>query len=202
MSALNVTITRMTPEEYLEAERKAEFKSEYYDGFVFAMAGTSPMHSTIVFNLAGELRQALKGRKCFAAVADTRVRIPAGTLYTYPDIVVTCSEAQFADDQKDTLVNPAIIIEVLSQSTELRDRSSKFAQYRTIDSLREYVLVSQTSARVERYERREDGKWLLSDYAGLADVCKFESLDCEVPLADIYENVSFPEPTTVLVNRT
>jgi Uma2 family endonuclease len=181
-------ITRMTAEEYLAAERAAEFRSEYYDGCVYAMAGTSFPHSLITTNLSGELRQALR-RRCFVMSIDARVRVSPEKVFTYPDVVVVCGEPKFADDQKDTLLNPTLIIEVLSPSTEAHDRGFKFARYRELESLREYVLVSQTEPRVEKFTRQAGGQWVLSDYVGLEAVCRFESVGCEVALADIYENV-------------
>jgi Uma2 family endonuclease len=182
-------MTIMTAEEYLAAERAAEFRSEYYDGCVYAMAGTSIPHNLIVMNFAGALKLALKKRGCLVMAIDVRVRVSPGKVFTYPDIVALCGEPQSADDQKDTLLNPTLIIEVLSPSTEAHDRGFKFAKYRELESLREYVLVSQKEARVEKFVRQAGGLWMLSESVGLEAVCRFESVDCEVRLADIYENV-------------
>lgn len=182
-------VTRMTAEEYLAAERAAELRSEYYDGCVYAMAGTSFPHSLITTNLTRELSQALR-KRCFVMSSDARVRVSPGRVFTYPDVVVVCGEPRFADDQKDTLLNPTLIVEVLSPSTEAHGRGFKFAKYRELESLREYVLVSQTEPRVEKFVRQAGGQWVLSEYVGLEAVCRFESVDCEVALADIYESVS------------
>jgi Uma2 family endonuclease len=182
-------VTHMTAEEYLAAERAAEFRSEYYDGCVYAMAGTSFPHNLIVTNIMVALKLALKNRKFAVMAIDIRVRVSSGKAFTYPDIVALCGELQAADDQKDTLLNPALIVEVLSPSTELFDRGIKFAKYRELESLREYVLVSQTEPRLEKFARQPGGLWVLSEYVGIEAVCRFESVDCEIALADIYENV-------------
>lgn len=183
-------IVRMTPEEYLEAERKAEFKSEYYGGEVYAMAGGSYPHGIIIGNLCSELRQVLKGTSCIVTPTEVKLRVSGG-LYTYPDIMVVCEEPRFADDQKDTLLNPTVIIEVLSESTEAYDRGVKSTKCRALDSVQEYVLVSQYQPRVERFGRLPSGQWLLSDCAGIDAICRFESLKCEIPMAEIYYNVKF-----------
>jgi|ERR1051326_1819689 Uma2 family endonuclease len=180
----------MTAEEYLAAERAAEFRSEYYDGCVFAMAGASFPHSIITMNLGAELREALR-KRCFVMSSDARLRVSPGRVFTYPDVMAVCGEPRFADDQKDTVLNPTLIVEVLSPSTEAHDRGFKFARYRELESLREYVLVSQKEPRVEKFVRQGSGQWLLSEYVGLEAVCRFESVDCQIALADIYENVSF-----------
>ncbi len=192
MSALPLTI--LTPEEYLEIERQAECKSEYYRGHMYAMAGASPAHGVIVWNLGGELRIALRGSGCRGTPSDLRVRVSPEGLYTYPDIVVYCGKARFADDRKDTLVNPTLIVEVLSPTTEARDRGFKFAQYRKLESLREYILVSQTEPRVEVFRPSSGpGEWIFVEAAGLDAVCRLESIGCEIPLSEIYSGVDFEE---------
>jgi Uma2 family endonuclease len=157
------------------------------------MAGGSIPHNVIAGNVYGELKRLLKGRGCLVTIGDVRLRVSPGRVYTYPDVMAVCGETKLADDQKDTLLNPALVIEVLSPSTEAHDRGYKFAQYRQLESIREYVLVSQSEPRVERFERQPDGRWVLSEHVGMNAVCRFESVDCEVPLADIYENVAFGE---------
>ena len=184
-------VARITPEQYLEAERKAEFKHEYFDGEVFAMSGGTYPHGMIILNLGAEFRQALKGRQCTATPQDVRLRVGSGRLYCYPDILIVCGEPRFADDQKDTLLNPTLIAEVLSSSTEAHDRGLKFAQYRTIESLPEYVLVSQYEPRVEKFRRQSAGDWLMTECVGLNGACRFESVNCEIPLSEIYYNVAF-----------
>jgi Uma2 family endonuclease len=182
---------RLTPEQYLEAERAAEFRSEYYNGHMYAMSGGSYNHAQIIGGLVRELGNALKKRPCSVVSSDLRLRVSFAGLYTYPDVIVICGEPKFADDQKDTLLNPTLIAEVLSPSTEAYDRGFKSAQYRTLASLQEYVLVSQTEPRIEVFHRQTAGHWLLSEAIGLEAVCRFESLDCSVRLADLYDKVTF-----------
>ena len=181
----------MTPEQYLEIERASEARSEYFNGRMYAMSGGSYNHVRIIGNLAWELRNALKERSCEVVTSDLRVRVSPAGLYTYPDVTVVCGEPKFADDQKDTLLNPVFIAEVLSPSTEAYDRGFKSAQYRKLESLQEYALISQAEPRVEVFRRRPGGDWLLSEAAGLDAACRFDSLDCRIALADIYGKVSF-----------
>ena len=183
---------RLTPEQYLEIERAAEFRSEYYNGRMFAMSGGSGPHAFITANCVGELGNRLKDRPYRVAGIDLRVRASASGLHTYPDISVLCVEPQFADRHTDTLVNPALIVEVFSPSTEAYDRGFKFAQYRTLESLQEYVLVSETEPRVEVFRRQPNGDWLLAEYVGLNATCRLESAACAIPLAEIYDKVTFP----------
>src|SRR5258708_7413592 len=160
---------------------------------MYAMAGGSYPHSVINVNLVRELSSALRTRGCFVVSSDARLRVSPGRVYTYPDIMAGCDSPKIADDQKETLLQPSLVIEVLSPSTEAHDRGYKFVQYRQLESLREYVLVSQSEPRIERFERQADGRWVLSEHVGLDAICRFESVDCEVPLADIYENVTLGE---------
>jgi Uma2 family endonuclease len=187
----SVSTAGLTPEQYLEAERAAAFRSEYYNGRVYAMSGGSYAHAQIITGLTAELRQTLRKRPCSVVSSELRLRVSPGGLYTYPDVVAVCGEPRFADDQKDTLLNPTLIAEVLSPSTEAYDRGFKSAQYRTIPSLQEYVLVSQSEPRIEVFHRQKDGYWLLSEAIGLEAACRFESLDCGVLLADVYDKVTF-----------
>jgi Uma2 family endonuclease len=182
---------RLTPAQYLEAERSAEFRHEYYNGHIYAMSGGSFQHFQIIANVSGELRAMLKRRPCTVGSSDLRLRVSPDGLYTYPDVLVICGDPKFADDQRDTLLNPALIVEVLSPSTEAYDRGFKSAQYRTVESLQEYALVSQAEPRVEVFRRQSGGHWLLSEAVGLEAVCHFESLDCSIPLAEIYSKVTF-----------
>ena len=183
---------RLTAEQYLESERAAEFRSEYYCGQIYAMAGGSYQHAQIIGGLVREFGNALKKRLCAVVPTDLRLRVSPQGLYTYPDVVVICGDPQFADNRQDTLLNPALIVEVLSPTTEGYDRGFKFAQYRTVASLEEYVLVAQAEPRVEVFRRQRDGHWLLSEAFGLESTCRFESLDCTLALADIYDKVTFP----------
>ena len=152
---------RLTPEQYLEMERAAEFRHEFYNGRMYAMAGTSHRHALISGNLLGEFRVGLKNGPCLVTSSDLRVRTALDGLCTYPDIVIVCAEPKYVDNQLDTLLNPVLIIEVLSPSTEAYDRGYKSAQYRTIESLQEYALVSQTEPHVEIFRRQPGEKWLL-----------------------------------------
>lgn len=180
----------LTPEEYLNIERKSEVRSEFIDGRMFAMSGASRRHALITINLQGELWSQMKGRACEVYPADMRVKVSPTGMYTYPDVSALCGEAEFEDAHIDTLLNPSVIIEVLSDSTELYDRVKKFAHYRRIDSLREYVLVSQNEMRIEHY-RLDAGRWIFSDVSGSDNVLHLESIDCHLPVSAIYERVEF-----------
>lgn len=185
--------TKLTPEEYLEFERKAETKHEYFNGEIFAMSGAKRNHNVIAWNIGGELRQKLKGKNCEAYPADMRVFVPETGLYTYPDLVVVCGEPEFKDNVFDTLLNPVLLIEVLSDSTESYDRGKKFQHYRSIESLREYVLVSQDEARIEKYLKQGDGFWVLSEAFGLDARINFDSIDCEIALNEVFDKVNFSD---------
>ncbi|MDQ7781808.1 MAG: Uma2 family endonuclease [Desulfomonilaceae bacterium] len=181
-----------TAEEYLALERKAEYKSEFVNGMIVALAGASRSHSTIVFNLACVLGPQLVGRQCEAYVSDMRVRVTSTGLYTYPDLVAVCGEALFDDEHADTLLNPTVIVEVLSPSTEAYDRGEKFAHYRRLESLQEYVLVSQDKVRIESFVRK-GAQWLLSEASDLDDTVRLESIGCDLVLRDVYDKVRFAE---------
>ena len=183
----------MTPEEYLRQERKAPFKSEYYAGEVFAMAGASPRHVLITTNTAASLVPQLKGRPCFVFTADLRVKVSAARLYTYPDVVVVCGRPRYEDRQKDTLLNPTVLVEVLSDSTEAFDRGQKFAMYRALKSLTDYLLIAQNQLMIEHFERRPNGQWMLSDYRGTEAIVTLASIGCTLPLADVYDKIEFDE---------
>ncbi|MGA3015623.1 MAG: Uma2 family endonuclease [Bryobacteraceae bacterium] len=189
----------LTPEQYLEIERKAEFKSEYYQGEMFAMSGARFAHIQIVANAMRELGQQLRGRPCQPLSNDMRVRVTATGLYTYPDVVVVCGEPRFLDDTFDTLLNPTVIIEVLSESTEAYDRGQKFEQYRSLESLAEYMMISSQRVSVERYTRQPDGSWNFTAKASPEDSLDLKSVGCHLLLADLYEKIDFspPEPATV-----
>ncbi|MBX3290196.1 MAG: Uma2 family endonuclease [Acidobacteria bacterium] len=191
---------RLTAEEYLEFERKSEIKHEFYNGRVFAMAGAKRRHNLIALNIGSEIRSHLKGRDCEAYPSDMRVYVNEFGLYTYPDISVVCGEPEFQDDVFDTLLNPVLLIEILSDSTESYDRGRKFQHYRGIESLREYVLVSQNEARVEKYVRQGDGFWVLSEAVGIDSTIMFESIDCPIPLAEIYDKINLEEPDESEIN--
>lgn len=181
----------MSEAEYLAFERQSRDKHEFYLGEIFAMSGASRKHNLISGNLFGELRERLKDRRCEAYVGDMRVRVKPNGLYTYPDVVVVCGEPEFLDSDVDTLLNPTLLIEVLSDSTEKNDRGSKFKQYRQIPSLREYILVSQDEPSIEHFTRRGDTYWELTETAGLDSQLVLSSLGCQIPLTEIYSKVDF-----------
>jgi Uma2 family endonuclease len=185
------TQPRLTPEQYLELERAAEFRHEYYNGRMYAMPGGTYHHVRIIANFAANLHGLLRKRPCAVLTSDMRIRVSPEGLYTYPDVVVVCGEPKFGDGRSDTLVNPTLLIEVLSPSTEAYDRGFKAEQYRKIETLKEYALVSQFSAHVEVVRRHENGRWLLSEYSGVETACQFESVDCSVALSDVYEGIPF-----------
>jgi Uma2 family endonuclease len=168
---------------------------------MYAMSGGSYQHAQIIGNRTAELANALHPRPCSVVSSDLRLRVSPDGLYTYPDVIVICGDARFADDRSDTLLNPALIVEVLSPSTEAYDRGFKSAQYRTVESLEEYALVSQAEPRVEVFRRQPGSQWLLSEAIGIEAVCHFESLDCAVPLAGIYAWVAFSPGDPLASNR-
>jgi Uma2 family endonuclease len=183
--------TFLTPEQYLEIERLAEFKSEYYQGEMFAMAGAREAHNLIVLNLAAALHQQFRPRPCRAYMSDMRVRVSATGLYTYPDILAVCGEPQFLDERRDTLLNPNLIVEVLSPSTEAYDRGRKFEHYRSVESLGEYLLVSSERVSAELFTRQPDGRFLLTAAGRLEDSLDLQSVGGRLTLADLYEKVDF-----------
>jgi Uma2 family endonuclease len=180
----------ITPEQYLEIERKAAFRSEYYRGEMFAMAGAQRAHILLVTNVVRELSQQVRQRPCQIFSNDLRVNIPKYGFYTYPDVVGVCGEARFLDNQFDTLLNPNLIVEILSPSTEAYDRGRKFEQYRAIDSLSEYLMVGSDRMHVELYTRKPEG-WVLSDANLPESVIELASIGCSLKLADVYEKVEF-----------
>ncbi len=184
--------TFYTPEEYLALERSCEAKHEYYNGEIFAMSGATEEHVLIVTNLVGEFHSQLKAGPCKVYSSDLRVKVDPTGLYTYPDVIVLCEEPHFSDEQKDTLVNPALIIEVLSESTKDYDRGGKFEQYRTIESFVEYLLIAQDRPHVEHHTRQPDGSWLLQETNNLEDTIQFKSVPCSLRMADVYSKIDFP----------
>jgi Uma2 family endonuclease len=180
-----------TPEEYLALERQAEYRSEYVNGEIYAMAGASRAHVTITSNMLSEIHQQLKGKPCRIYAIDLRVKVSATGMYAYPDMVAACAQHQFDEARQDTLTNPTVIAEVLSPSTEAYDRGEKFAHYRKLPSLQEYILVAQDKVRVERYVRHGED-WLLTEISDLNAALQLTSIGCAIPLTDIYSNVDFP----------
>jgi Uma2 family endonuclease len=185
---------RFTPEQYLERERQADHKSEYLSGEIFAMAGASEAHNLIVTNVVRELSARLRGRPCRTYPSDMKVEVGPSGLFTYPDVSVVCGEPRFHDARRDMVQNPTVIVEVLSPSTEAYDRGAKFAQYRRLESLTDYLLISASECRVEHYVRLRDGQWLLSEVMTQEQVVVIGSIDCELPMAEVYERVEFDPP--------
>jgi len=181
-----------TPDEYLERERAASRKSEYYAGEIFAMAGASPPHNLLVAGMIAALGTRLRGTPCATFASDLRIECGPSGLFCYPDVSVICGSLQYRDAHQDVVTNPTLIVEVLSHSTEGYDRGAKFAQYRRLASLREYVLVSQDEARMEVFTRGEDGRWTLTEAVGPDAICPLSSLDIALPLSEMYESVAFP----------
>jgi len=188
-----LAVPRITDEEYLALERKAQTKSELIHGYMHAMAGATREHNLVAFNVAGQFYAQLKGRPCEAYMGDMRVKVWAAGLYTYPDVVIACGDIQFEDAQGDTLLTPTVIIEVLSPSTEACDRGAKFAHYRRLPTLQEYVLIAQDRASVEHYLRQGD-QWVLSEANDLAATVQLPTVGCHLLLSDVYDKVEFPEP--------
>jgi Uma2 family endonuclease len=183
----------LTSEEYLARERKADYRSEFYRGEMFAMSGATWEHTLIKDNLAREAGNQLKDGPCRIVTSDLRVKVTATGLYTYPDVIVVCEKPQFEDKVLDTLLNPGVLVEVLSDSTEKYDRGAKSADYRKLPSLQEYVLIAQDRPLVERYVRQPDGGWLLTEFNNMAQTFAFATIPARVALADIYRGVEFPE---------
>ena len=183
----------VSPEEYLRLERQAEYKSEYLNGEIFAMSGATRKHNLVTGNILSEFNRQLKGKACEAYASEMRVKITTGGLYTYPDVVVVCGEPEFEDNYLDTLLNPTVLVEVLSKSTERYDRIAKSSYYRTLDSLAEHLLVAQDKVRLEQYSRQSDRQWLLLDYRTLDDIAELKSIGCSLALRDVYDKVRFDE---------
>ena len=181
--------TFLTEEQYLEIERKAEFKSEYFNGEMFAMAGAREAHNLIVWHLMRDFGNHLRNRNCRAYSSEMRVRVKPNGLYTYPDVAAVCGEPRFLDEQRDTLLNPDVIVEVLSPTTEAYDRGRKFDWYRGLDSLREYLLLATDRVHADLYTRQPDNRWLLTSADSLEDSLTIESVGVSLKLADLYEKV-------------
>jgi Uma2 family endonuclease len=179
----------VTEDEYLEHELRSEAKHELLHGVIVAMAGASREHNAIAGNIVAALGALLKGRRCLVFPSDQRVHVEATGLFTYPDVTVACDELRFHPKNRDTLLNPRVIASVLSDSTEAYDRGAKFAHYRSIPSLLEYVLVSQDEHRIEHYRRLESGQWVLTVYEGDAAAAELPALGCTLSLAAVYDKL-------------
>jgi Uma2 family endonuclease len=184
---------KITVEEYLALERASEMKHEFYDGEVFHKTGGTPAHSLIATNFAAETRAALKDRPCVVYNSDLRVKVNPTGQYTYPDVTIACGQHQFDDEQQDTLINPTVVVEVLSKSTAIYDRGTKSKHYRKIESLQALILIEQESPVVEVYRRQLEGKWVLTEATTLSDSIAIDPLGIAISLAEIYRNVTFPK---------
>jgi Uma2 family endonuclease len=187
---------RYTPEEYLELERAAEFKSEYLDGQIYAMSGGSLTHAAITFNLYGQVAPQLKP-PCRGLSNDMKVRTSYSGLYAYPDLIVVCGEPVFLDKRGDVLLNPKVLFEVLSPSTEIYDRTEKFFRYQMLESFTDYVLIVQSEPRIEHFSRHPNSGWQFNLVKGMENRLVVASIDCTLELARIYNGIEFPDtPST------
>lgn len=183
----------LTETEYLERERVSTIKHEYYAGEMFAMSGASEAHNLIASNVNASVYAQIRGRGCRIYPSDMRIKIAKTGLYTYPDLTIVCGTPEFADvTKRDTLLNPTIIVEILSPSTERYDRGVKFQNYRTIETLKEYILIVQNNYHIERYARHEGNTWILTEAIGIDSTIVLESIQVTLALADAYELVDLP----------
>jgi Uma2 family endonuclease len=180
---------KITEAQYLAMERASETKHEFRDGEVYAMAGASERHNLVTTSTLASLHGQLRGRPCRVYPSDMRVKVAATGLYTYPDISVVCGRTELADENQDTLLNPALIVEILSKTTSRYDHEEKFSHYRRIPTLMEYLLIAQTRCFVEHYLRQPDGKWLLTEYNDLSAVIELPSIGCRLALSEVYEQI-------------
>lgn len=179
----------ITEQEYIKFERASTSKHEYFDGQIYAMTGASRTHNLIAGNTLATLHGQLRRKPCQIFPSDMRVKVMHTGLNTYPDLVVICGEPEFTDDVLDTLVNPLVVIEILSPSTERYDRGMKFQNYRTIESLQDYILIAQDHYHVEHYSRQDNGQWLLQEAIGIESALSIRSIECTLALEDVYEKV-------------
>lgn len=186
----------VTVEEYLTAERNADFKSEYLHGVIYAMAGSSPEHSAITANVTIALGSQLRGGDCQVYSNDLKVATGPNGLFAYPDLTIVCGEPRFHDERRDVLINPTLLVEVLSPSTEAYDRGRKFSQYQRITSLTSYLLIAQDEAHLDYYVRQNNNKWLLTAAEGLDASLALNSLNCALHLAEVYDRVRFAPHST------
>jgi Uma2 family endonuclease len=188
----NPATARLTLPEYLEFERAANTRHEFFDGQIYAMSCASRQHNRICLNLIQSLGRTLRGTGCSHFGMDMRVKVGESGLYTYPDLLIVCGSPEFEDSQQDTLLNPNVIIEVLSASTERYDRGRKFAHYSALQTLEEYVLISQEEPRVEAFLREGRSDWRLTVSSDWMDLVGFPTSKCVVAISEVYEGVEFP----------
>jgi Uma2 family endonuclease len=197
---VQVPVTLLTPEEYLALERASELKHEYRNGEMIAMTGASRRHNLIVANILALLHHQLRKRPCEVYPSNMRVKIEQTGRYTYPDIIVVCDRPRLEDAVKDTLLNPTVIVEVLSKSTSGYDRGEKFEHYRTIDSLTNYLLVAQDKVHVEHYARQANGSWLFSEFKTNTQTITIDTIGCTLLIEDIYEKVDLQSDSGMAIN--
>jgi Uma2 family endonuclease len=179
----------ITEQEYIEFERENTIKHEYYGGEIYAMTGASRIHNLIAGNTLASLHGQLRRKPCQVFPSDMRVKIQKTGLYTYPDLVIICGEPQFTDDALDTLLNPLVLVEILSPSTERYDRGMKFQHYRTIETLHDYILIAQDDYHIEHYSRQDNGQWLFQEATGIEACITIPSIASILLLEDVYEKV-------------
>lgn len=192
----------ISEEEYLDFELSSTIKHEYFHGEIYAMTGGTESHNLLSGNAHSSLLVQLRRRPCKTYNSDQRIKVMVTGLHTYPDVTVVCGEAQFIDRPRQTLINPTVIIEVLSPSTERYDRGMKFQNYRTIPTLKDYLLISQDEYRIEHYSRQENGEWLLREAVGPEAQLTIYSIDCVLTLEDVYDKVEFEEEDTGISRET
>lgn len=185
--------------EYLSVERESEIRHEYVNGEVYEMAGANKRHNLISANIIRLIGNQILDRSCSVYGSDMRIKIQSAEKYTYPDVVALCGPEEFEDAAEDNLLNPAVIIEVLSKTTEAYDRGAKFAYYQAIESLREYILVTQEPFRVEQFVRKDSNTWTYFEFSSADDVVKLDSIGCELTLRDIYHKVGQMLPKEVVL---
>lgn len=182
-----------TVESYLDFERIQIDRHEFLDGSVYAMAGESPNHSTICFNLNGIIHNQLRRKRCRGFSPNMKIATNEKGLYSYPDLAIVCGQPTFFDNTKDVITNPTAIFEVLSPSTESYDRGEKYLRYTNqIETLQNYILISQDKFFVEVFTKEENGGWEKTEFSGVEAVCRIDSIECEIPLAELYDLVDFP----------
>ncbi|WP_396211308.1 Uma2 family endonuclease [Flavobacterium sp.] len=187
-------IKYFTEKEYLDSERLALDKHEFYKGEIFAMSGASIPHNIIAMNCYIDLGTKLKGKNCMPFGSDLRIHIPKNTLYTYPDISIICGEIEKTDDKFDTVTNPSVIIEILSESTKNYDKGGKFTLYRDIESLKEYILIDSEAVMVEKFIKNLDNSWQLTEYKKMEEHFTIETVAIQIELTTVYQGVQFKAP--------
>jgi len=185
------TKTYSSPEEYLELETTADYKSEYHDGQIIPMAGGKPNHNQLAINLTSAINYNLRKKPYRVFMSDLRLWISDCSLYTYPDVMVVQTPLVLAENRQDTIINPLMIAEILSDSTEKYDRGDKFRMYRTIPSFKEYLLVNQAAMQVEKFTKNDVNQWILTEYAGQEAKITFDSFEFEISLDELYDRVNF-----------